>query len=205
MHPFTCNFHLYFWLWRNSECSTPKDASLAYWLFWVEVTWKIANIGKTLILLLFLKKWKWKSLSHVQILWPHGLYSSWNSVGHTGVGNLSLLQGVFPAQGSNPGLPYCRRVLYQLSHREALLKGDKILIWKMSSLGTSLVVQWLRLWTSTAGGAGSIPSQGTKIPHATVCGPPLPPIRCFPYTKESSILMKDKKLRLRECYKKRPW
>ena len=32
--------------------------------------------------------------------------------------------------------------------------------------GTSLAVQWLRLCTSTAGGTGSIPGQGTKIPHA---------------------------------------
>ena len=36
-----------------------------------------------------------------------------------GVGSLSLLQGIFPTQGSNPGLPHCRRILYQLSHREA--------------------------------------------------------------------------------------
>ena len=26
---------------------------------------------------------------------------------------------IFPTQGSNPGLPYCGRILYQLSHREA--------------------------------------------------------------------------------------
>ena len=32
--------------------------------------------------------------------------------------------------------------------------------------GPSLVVQWLRLWASTAGAAGSILGQGTKIPHA---------------------------------------
>ena len=31
--------------------------------------------------------------------------------------NLSLLQGVFPSQGSNPGLLHCRQILYQLSHR----------------------------------------------------------------------------------------
>ena len=30
-----------------------------------------------------------------------------------------------------------------------------------------LAVQWLRLHTSTAGGVGLIPGQGTKIPHAT--------------------------------------
>ena len=32
-------------------------------------------------------------------------------------GNLSLLQGIFPTQGSNLGLPYCRQILYQLSHK----------------------------------------------------------------------------------------
>ena len=36
---------------------------------------------------------------------------------NTGVGNLSLLQGIFPTQGSNLGLPRCRRILYQLSHK----------------------------------------------------------------------------------------
>ena len=31
--------------------------------------------------------------------------------------SLSLLQGIFPTQGSTPGLPHCRRILYQLSHQ----------------------------------------------------------------------------------------
>ena len=34
----------------------------------------------------------------------------------TGVGCLSLLQGIFPTQGLNPGLLYCRWILYQLSY-----------------------------------------------------------------------------------------
>ena len=38
----------------------------------------------------------------------------------TGVGNLSLLQGIFPTQGPNPGLPSCRRILYQVSHKGSL-------------------------------------------------------------------------------------
>ena len=39
-----------------------------------------------------------------QTFWD--LYSPWNSPGqNTGVGSLSLLQGIFPTQGSNPGLP----------------------------------------------------------------------------------------------------
>ena len=51
-------------------------------------------------------------------LGPHGLYSPWNSPGqNSGVGRLSLLQGLFPTLGSNPGLLYCRRILYQLSHK----------------------------------------------------------------------------------------
>ena len=29
----------------------------------------------------------------------------------------ALLQGLFPSQGSNPGLPHCRQILYHLSHQ----------------------------------------------------------------------------------------
>ena len=36
---------------------------------------------------------------------------------NTGVGCLSLLQGIFPTQGSNPGLLHCRQILYRLSHQ----------------------------------------------------------------------------------------
>ena len=63
---------------------------------------------------------KW-SESHSVVsdcLWPHGLYSPWNSPGqNTGVGSGSFLQGIFPTQRSNPGLPHCRQILYQLSHK----------------------------------------------------------------------------------------
>ena len=46
------------------------------------------------------------------------LYSPWNSPGqNTGMGSLSLLQGILPTQGSNPGLQHCNRTLYQLSHK----------------------------------------------------------------------------------------
>ena len=51
-------------------------------------------------------------------LWPHGLYSPQNSPGRNiGVGSLSLLQGIFPTQGSNPGLQHCRRIPSQLSRK----------------------------------------------------------------------------------------
>ena len=53
-------------------------------------------------------------------LQPHGLQSArplcqWNSPGNTGVGCYSLLQGISPTQGSNPGLLHCRQILYRLS------------------------------------------------------------------------------------------
>ena len=44
--------------------------------------------------------------------------SPWNCPGqNTGVGSLSLLQGIFSMRGSNPGLPHCRQILNQLSHQ----------------------------------------------------------------------------------------
>ena len=64
------------------------------------------------------RKWKWQSLSCVQLLVTRELHSPWNSPGQsTGVDSLFLLQGIFPTQGSNPGLPHCRLFLYQLSHK----------------------------------------------------------------------------------------
>ena len=46
-------------------------------------------------------------------------FTPWmNSPGqNTGVGSLSFLQGIFPTQGLNPGLPHCRQIPYQLSHK----------------------------------------------------------------------------------------
>ena len=38
----------------------------------------------------------------------------------TGMGSLSLLQGIFPTQESNQGLLHCRRILYQLSYQGSL-------------------------------------------------------------------------------------
>ena len=59
-------------------------------------------------------------------LWHHGPYSPWNSPGqNTGVSSLSLLQGIFPTQGSNPGLLHCRWIIYQLSHK----RSPRILEW----------------------------------------------------------------------------
>ena len=40
----------------------------------------------------------------------------WHSPGkNAGVGSHSFLQGIFPIQGLNLGLPHCRQILYRLS------------------------------------------------------------------------------------------
>ena len=73
------------------------------------------------------KTWLWKV--KVAQSWPtlcnpmDWLYRPWNSPGQdTGVGSISLLQGIFTTQGSNPGVPHCRWILYQLSHKGRLWK-----------------------------------------------------------------------------------
>ena len=39
-----------------------------------------------------------------------------------GVGCHSHLQGIFPTEGPNPGLTYCRQILYHLSHQGIYIK-----------------------------------------------------------------------------------
>ena len=50
----------------------------------------------------------------------------------TGVGCHALLQGIFLTQGSNPDLPYCRRILYHLSHQGSVHKTP--IVFKTSEL-----------------------------------------------------------------------
>ena len=59
-----------------------------------------------------LVSWNWKSLNHIRLF-----ATRWTPGQNTGVGSLFLLQGIFPTQGLNPGLPHCRQFLYQLSHK----------------------------------------------------------------------------------------
>ena len=45
---------------------------------------------------------------------------------NTGAGCQALLQGIFPTQGSNPGLLHCRRILYCLSQRGSPRLGKPV-------------------------------------------------------------------------------
>ena len=61
-------------------------------------------------------------------LWPHELYSLWNSPGQNiGVSSHFLLQGIFLTQELNLCLSHCRRILYIWATREALknIKSNK--------------------------------------------------------------------------------
>ena len=83
-------------------------------------------------------------------VWPHGLYNPWNSPDQNiGVDRLSLLQGIFLTQELNPGLPHCRQILYQLSHKGS----PRILEWVAYSFcsKSSQPRNWTRV-SSTAGG-----------------------------------------------------
>ena len=72
-------------------------------------------------------------------LQSHGLYSPWNSLGqNTGVCSLSLLQGIFPTHGSNPGLLHGRRTPYQLSHKGSTSKPFSSVQFSHSVLSDSL-------------------------------------------------------------------
>ena len=90
----------------------------------------IKNIMKQKIVTLQL----FSCLAVFDSLRPLGLQSSrllcpWDSPGKkTGVGCHALLRGIFPTQGSNPGLPHCRGILYQLSHQ----RSPRILEWVAS-------------------------------------------------------------------------
>ena len=102
---------------------------------------------KIMFLLVYKLLWsevKWSESRSVvsNSLKPHGLYSPQNPPGkNTGVGSVSLLQGIFPTQWSNLGLLHCRQILCHLSHKGS----PRILEWIAYpfSRGSS----WPRNWT----------------------------------------------------------
>ena len=55
-------------------------------------------------------QWKWELFSRFRLFAPPGTTQSMEFP-------RPLLQGIFPTQGWNPGLPHCRWILYELSHK----------------------------------------------------------------------------------------
>ena len=146
------------WMW---ELDYQESWVMKNWCFWTVV------LEKTLESPLDCKEIKIAnpegvSESHSVVfdwLWSLSLYSPWNSPGqNTELGSLSLLQGIFPTQGSNPGILSCRWILYQLSHKgrpmeitpeyslEGLMLKLKLqyfghLMWRADSLEKTLMLK----------------------------------------------------------------
>ena len=82
--------------------------------------WEGSSRGRGQVCVLFLVA-QW-----CPTLRPHGLEPtrllcpSGSPAKNTGVGCHALFQGIFPTQGSKPGLLHCRRILHQLSHQGSL-------------------------------------------------------------------------------------
>ena len=73
-----------------------------------------------------------------------------------GVDCHALLQEIFPIQGSNPGLPHCRQILYCLSHQGSPRPIEKTVTRDQNGLS------WWLSWylPANAGDVGSIPGLG---------------------------------------------
>ena len=105
---------------------------------------------------------KWKSLSHV---WIFVILLVNSPSQNTGVGSHSLLQGIFPTQGSNPGLPHCRWILYCLSHQRS---PSRCRVWLFVTHG----LQYARLpCPSPSPGACSNSRPLSQRCHPTICLP----------------------------------
>ena len=106
----------------------------AYWLGW-DIGGESTTVSPTGLC------WKKRNESSSVVsnsLWPRGqsnLAALPNSPGkNTGVGSCSLLQGIFPTWGLNPGLQYCRQILYQLSHQGSPLLTHHLIKETLTSL-----------------------------------------------------------------------
>ena len=104
---------------------------------------------------LLLIKWKWsRSVVPDSLLIPRAVVCTsllhlWDFPGkNTGEGCHFLLQEIFPMQGSNPGLPPCRQMLYPLSHQGRLLLINAV----------SITQPWSVCWTLYS------KSQGPRFP-----------------------------------------
>ena len=106
---------------KSTFNSQEHPKKLTYW-------WKGLNKEKIRIKTEIKKKRAIKPISEseshsVVSLWPHTIHGILQTRILDWVGFPSL--GIFPTQGSNPGLQQCRQILYQLSHQES----PRILEW----------------------------------------------------------------------------
>ena len=124
-------------LWLSFQSVCPLMTSLsAYHLTWVSFTLDVGYLFMAAP----------AKRSRCSLPWRWGISSQPRSC-HS-CASLSLLQGIFPTQGSNPGLWHCRRILYQLSHKGS----PRILEWVAYPFSRGF--SWPRNWTGVSCIAG---------------------------------------------------
>ena len=153
-----------------------------------------------------------KSISYVCVSWvdrsclalcdpmdcrPQGSSIHGDSPGkNTEMGCLALLLGIFPTQGSNPGLPHWRRILYCLSHQGS----PRILEWVAYPSPGELLNPGIEPG-SPAMQADSLPAELPGKPRSAICvytyisppswislsPPPFHPLRSSQSTKLNSL------------------
>ena len=77
---------------------------------------------------------------------------------NTGVGCHSLLQGIFPNQGSNPGLSHCKQILYHLSHQGNSIESYAAIL--NDAKKTVIIIEVQQVMGFPCDSAGSIPGLG---------------------------------------------
>ena len=110
---------------------------------------------------------------------PHGPYSPWNSPGqNTGVGSLSLLQGIFPTQGLSQGLLHCRQILY------LLIPGRQD--WRVMLLTKEVITNRVSLFGFNSGLRLMVGRRGFGY-EFSMCPEPKTPLH--PNLSESSLML----------------
>ena len=137
-----------------------------------------------------------QSRKTLKILTPETIYSSCNSPGqNTGVGSCSLLQRIFPTQGSNPGLLHCRLILHLLS----LWGSPRILEWVAYpfSRGSFPPRNRTRIFCIAGGFLTSWATKEAPKSGKETKGEVVP--CCFHGNKEFSLTIKPSKQRQTSC------
>ena len=156
-------WHIVGWLWMYE--SPRKIFQNLIFFFWKDIQdlfQPIYNISLCSVLIIWSIHPDWFGillfcirLLSADSLWPHGL----NSLGqNTGVGSFSLLQGIFPTRGSNPGLPHCRGILYHLNHKGSP-REDPL---EKAVAAHSSTLAWKIPWTEEHGRLQSMGSQRVR-------------------------------------------
>ena len=106
------------WTARKSNQSILREINPEYSLDGLMLKLKLQYFGHLMCAVLYLVTQLCPTLCDPTDWCPPGSSVHGDSPGkNTGVGCHAFLQGIFPTQGSKPGLPHCSWILYHLNHQ----------------------------------------------------------------------------------------